>query len=85
MVTTPFAGRAATHTCHATDCGVRVPPKMFMCRNHWYALPKSLRDAVWLAYVPGQEIRMDPTQGYLNVAQRCIRFIEIKEGKRRVG
>jgi hypothetical protein len=65
-----------SHTCHATGCRVPVPPRMFMCRKHWYSLPKSMRDAVWAAYVPGQEIRKDPTPGYLAVADAAIRYLD---------
>jgi hypothetical protein len=73
------------HTCHARDCDQRVPPKMFMCKRHWYMLPKRMRDAVWDAYVPGQEQRMDPTDEYLVVTQRCIEFVAVSEEKRHVG
>ena len=77
---TDFQTRAARHTCHAIDCDVRVPPRMFMCKKHWFTLPKELRDAVWAAYEPGQEVRMDPTGEYLNVAARAVRWLGVKEG-----
>ena len=67
------------HTCHATDCPVVVPPKMFMCRRHWFMLPYGLRAGVWAVYVPGQEVRKDPTSDYLDVAMECVRFIEVRE------
>lgn len=63
------------HRCHATGCTVAVPPKMFMCRSHWYRLPKPLRDAIWAEYVPGQETRKDPTRAYLAAARECIRYL----------
>lgn len=77
--------REATHTCHAEECEVHVPPKMFMCRRHWFTLPKALRDEIWLQYAVGQEMRMDPTPEYLNVAMRCVRFVAVKEGLIPVG
>jgi hypothetical protein len=43
------------HTCHAHGCEVRVPPKMFMCKRHWFSLRKPMRDAIWREYRPGQE------------------------------
>lgn len=43
------------HHCHAHGCTRAVPPKLFMCKSHWYALPKPVRDAVWREYRPGQE------------------------------
>jgi hypothetical protein len=49
---------------------------MFMCKRHWYMLPKSMRDDVWMEYVPGQERRKDPTSAYLEVTAAAIRYIE---------
>ena len=69
------------HTCHATFCKTNVPPKMFMCKKHWYMVPPRLRSAIWAAYVPGQEIRKDPTREYLDVAQEAIAAVAAKEGR----
>ena len=67
------------HTCHAERCQVNVPEKMFMCRRHWYMVPRLLRAAIWANYVPGQEIRKDPTREYLEVAQEAIAAVAEKE------
>ncbi len=56
------------HHCHALGCTVAVPPRLFMCRRHWYMVPAALRQAIWREYVPGQEMRKDPTRAYLAVA-----------------
>jgi len=56
------------HKCHFPTCKIEVPPKMWGCKTHWYKLPKRLRDAIWATYVPGQEIRKDPSSEYLAVA-----------------
>lgn len=72
------------HYCHAEGCEKGVPPRMFMCVAHWMMLPKPLRDAVWAEYIPGQEIRKDPTEAYLNVTRRAINFIAVKEGRREI-
>jgi hypothetical protein len=53
---------------------------MFMCKPHWFSLPKSMRDEVWDVYVPGQEDRMDPTDEYIEVTQRIIDWLAKKEG-----
>ena len=45
---------------------------MWGCRDHWYALPKSLRDRIWATYIPGQELRKDPSVEYLEAA-RAVR------------
>lgn len=63
------------HTCHARGCSVVVPPRLFMCREHWFALPKPLRDAIWREYVPGQEVGKTPSTGYLEVADEAIRYL----------
>ena len=66
-------------------CKTPVPPKMFMCRSHWFRLPKPMRDAVWSVYRPGQEIDKDPSPEYINVTTRAIRFLGVKEGLIHVG
>lgn len=55
------------HTCHWPDCPKEVPPAMWGCREHWFKLPKSLRDQVWKEYRPGQEIEKKPSIRYLAV------------------
>ncbi len=67
--------RSKAHTCHAKDCTTHVPPHMFMCRKHWYMLPKEDRYAIWDEYIPGQEITMTPTDEYLAVAMRCVELV----------
>lgn len=62
------------HTCHWPGCKVEVPPKMWGCRPHWFTLPKRLRDAIWATYVPGQEVRKDPSEAYLEVASEVDRW-----------
>ena len=61
-----------THVCHANKCQTQVPPKMFMCKKHWFMVPQKLRDAIWREYRPGQEIRKDPSGAYLDVAHAAI-------------
>jgi hypothetical protein len=64
-----------THTCHAENCNIPVQPKMFMCPRHWFMLPKQIRDAIWAAYRPGQEITKNPSDEYLNAAFMAIRWV----------
>lgn len=66
------------HTCHAHGCKVAVSPKMFMCKRHWYSLPKELRDAIWREYTPGQERTKTPTPRYIAVQQFAICRIAFK-------
>lgn len=68
------------HTCHWPGCETQVPPAMWGCKPHWFKLPKRLRDAIWDAYVPGQEKRMDPSEEYLAVAHEVQEWIKATGG-----
>lgn len=65
----------SAHTCHRPRCPVAVPPRMFMCRTHWNMLTKDHKNAIWAAYVPGQEIRKDPSPEYLQAARDAITYL----------
>ena len=67
------------HLCHAQGCKTAVPPKMFMCKAHWYMLPKWMRDTLWSLYRPGQEIDKDPSLQYLQHAMACRDYVAQKE------
>jgi hypothetical protein len=68
------------HTCHARGCPVAVPPKMLMCRRHWFMVPKLLRDRVWATYRTGQEEgNADVTREYLDAADAAIEAVAAKE------
>lgn len=62
------AGQTRPHHCHWTGCERNVPPAMWGCREHWFRLPKRLRDRVWAAYRPGQEEDGDVSATYFAVA-----------------
>ena len=70
------------HTCHARRCRTTVPPKLLMCGPHWRMVPTSLKRAVWAHYVPGQEIRKDPTPEFLWVMQAAIDAVDQAEQRR---
>lgn len=72
------------HHCHAKGCPVPVPPKMLMCTQHWYMVPKDLQAAVWHAYRPGQEVTKDPTREYLDAATAAIAAVAAAEARRGV-
>lgn len=67
------------HTCHARGCNVKTKPKMFMCLKHWRMIPQHMQDELWAVYVPGQEIRKDPSREYIEVAMRLVRYVQEKE------
>ena len=70
------------HTCHAEGCNVRVPPKLLMCRRHWFMVPPMLRREVWRLYRPGQERDKNPTREYLVAARESIDAVAQLEGRR---
>lgn len=71
-----FIAMAGTdHTCHWPGCTKKVPPRMWGCGRHWNMLPEYIRDAIWNAYVPGQEVRKDPSPAYLRAAQAARHWI----------
>jgi len=61
-----------THTCHTVGCDVEIPPKMLMCKRHWYELPREDRDLVWSLYEPGQEITKTPSAEYIREVFKII-------------
>lgn len=52
-----------------------------MCLPHWRMVPRVLQRKVWAAYVPGQEIRKDPTRAYLEIAREVIAAVAAKEAR----
>lgn len=68
----------ARHHCHAHGCDKPVPPKMFMCKQHWYSLRKPMRDAIWLEYRPGQERDKDPSPRYMAVQRLAVAEVAFK-------
>ena len=70
-----------SHTCHWPGCTKEVPPALWGCRMHWFALPKHLRDEIWRTYRPGQEITKTPTAEYIESAKVVQRWIEKRKVK----
>ena len=50
--------------CRWPGCKVQVPARMWGCKRHWYTLPHKIRDAIWAAYRPGQEIDLEISEEY---------------------
>jgi hypothetical protein len=67
------------HECHAYGCTTSVPPKMLMCLKHWKMVPKFAQDDVWATYLPGQEVRKDPSSDYIKAQQRARILCYMKE------
>lgn len=64
------------HTCHWPGCNRQVPPAMWGCKPHWFALPRTLRARIWATYEIGQEVSMTPSDDYLDAALAVQRWID---------
>lgn len=63
------------HHCHWPGCEKEVPPAMWGCRQHWYKLPMRLRNKIWAAYRPGQELSQTPSRQYVAIAREVRNWI----------
>jgi len=68
-------GQTRPHGCHWPGCDRQVPPARWGCKTHWFRLPKELRDKIWKAYQPGQEITGKPSEAYLDAAREVQAWI----------
>lgn len=64
------------HSCHWPNCDKEVKPALFMCKTHWFKLPKHLRDRIWEEYEPGQEVSKEPTVEYMYVVKEVMDWIQ---------
>lgn len=69
-------GQTRNHHCHWPGCEKQVPPAMWGCKAHWFALPAILRAQIWREYKPGQEINGTPSVEYVEVAKRVQKWIK---------
>lgn len=67
------------HHCHWTGCEANVAPAFWGCRKHWYMLPVELRNRIWRAYKPGQEVTKTPSAEYVAVAREVAEWIVKRE------
>jgi len=70
------APQSRTHHCHWPGCDKEVPPAMWGCKPHWFRLPVSLRNKIWAAYQPGQEVDGTPSRKYVEIARQVQAWIE---------
>lgn len=63
------------HHCHWPGCTQEVPPALWGCKRHWFALPLHLRNEIWRTYRPGQEITKTPSADYIKAAQAVQEWI----------
>lgn len=77
--------KRAQHACHAHGCAVLVSPRLLMCSRHWMMVPSALKALVWSTYVPGQEVRKDPSREYLDAATAAIDAVRKAEDEQAKG
>ncbi len=53
---------------------------MLMCAAHWRMVDPEIQILIWKTYVPGQEVRKDPTRAYLLVQRSAVWCVFVKEG-----
>lgn len=68
-------GETGGHHCHWPGCAKAVPPAMWGCKPHWFALPAALRRRIWATYRPGQEKTKRPSAEYLDAAKAVQEWI----------
>lgn len=69
------------HQCHAVGCTRVVHPRLLMCRDHWFMVPKAIRDRIWTLYRPGQEQTKNPSLEYMVVFYQAVGAVARREGK----
>ena len=67
------------HLCHWPGCRQTVPPRLWGCRTHWFALPRPIQLAIWRSYRPGQEIDKQPSPAYIKAARDALNWIRTKQ------
>lgn len=61
--------------CAWPKCHTLIPREMFMCKSHWFALPKELRDRIWKAY------RADDRDALLTEHKAALKWISEHDAK----
>lgn len=74
-------GQTRLHHCHWPGCDKQVAPAKWGCTEHWFRLPKHLRNKIWDAFRPGQEKTLTPSRSYVSVAREVQEWI-LYDGER---
>ncbi|MGO9292819.1 MAG: hypothetical protein ACLP52_02870 [Streptosporangiaceae bacterium] len=61
-----------SHLCPVRGCPQHVSPDRLMCRPHWYAVPRPLRDAVWATWQSGSGAGSPAHMAAINAAIRAV-------------
>jgi len=55
-----------------------IPPRLFACKGHWFALPAAMRARLLATYRRGQEVTKDPSPEYLEAARAAVEYLRGK-------
>lgn len=69
------SGETRGHGCHWPGCEAQCAPAAWGCRRHWYMVPRRLRNKIWAAYRPAQEISKTPSRRYVEAANEVQAWI----------
>lgn len=69
-------GDPGGHHCHWPGCERAVPPAMWGCKPHWFALPPGIRSRIWATFRPGQEESKTPSEAYVKAVRDAEQWIE---------
>ena len=69
-------GKTGKHHCHWPGCDKLCTPAQWGCRKHWYMLPLALRNKIWAAFRPTQEVTKTPSGRYIAVAREVRAWIK---------
>jgi len=68
----------AVHKCFHPYCDTTVPITMFGCRQHWFSLPKELRDEIWAAYLAWANEEA-PLELLRAVQARAVALVKVRD------
>lgn len=71
--------------CAARECPAEMPPRVLMCRRHWFMVPTEIRHRVWNHYRPGQETDHAPSGLYLAAMNEAVDAVAYKEAQKVTG
>lgn len=66
-------------TCRAIGCNTRIPLDKVMCKKHWAAVPKPIKDRVFNHYRSGQGFAFTPCHQWFEALRDAILSVRDQE------
>lgn len=67
-----------TRKCSCATCDATIAGFLLMCQTHWMMVPSGLRQKVQEAYREGRELRIHPTQKYIDARDAAVAVVNEK-------